>query len=56
MFDSNLSRRFFYVISATKYLNNEVVVSFRAVLVIHEKDDDKARKILHLLEAIPSGM
>jgi len=52
----NPFKPFFYVISAAKLLNNEDVVSFRAVLDVYEKDDDKARKIFDLLEAIPSRM
>ena len=47
---------FFYVISAAKYLNNEMVISFRAILAFYEANDDQAREIYDLLEAIPPRM
>lgn len=43
---------FLFVISAAKYYQNEMVVSFRAILAVYEKDDDEARKIFNLLEAV----
>ena len=47
-------KRFFYVFSAAKYLDNEVVISFRAILAFYEAHDDQTREVFDLLEAVPA--